>query len=85
MLGQKLDYELDSLGSRMQEVEESVDDFERRVLDIEANVKGLVTEEKKEQQPAWYERWLPFMQGPKGVAQAEEEEEPDPGPDPGSS
>ncbi|KAK5099093.1 hypothetical protein LTR70_001243 [Exophiala xenobiotica] len=73
MLGQKLDYELDSLGSRMQEVEESVDDFERRVLDIEANVKALVTVEEKEQQPAWYERWLAYMWAQKGVPPIEEE------------
>lgn len=79
MLGQKLDYELDSLGSRMQEVEESVDDFERRVLDIEASVKTLVTEEEKEQLPAWYERWLPFRKATKVVSSSEQGEDPDPG------
>ncbi|KAJ9651847.1 hypothetical protein H2198_008879 [Neophaeococcomyces mojaviensis] len=49
MLGQKLDYELDSLQSRMQEVEESVDDFERRVMDIEASVRTLLAERQKEE------------------------------------
>jgi len=73
MLGQKLDYELDSLGSRMHEVEESVDDFERRVLNIEANVKALVTQEEKDRQPAWYERWLPFRKVQNGVPPTEEE------------
>lgn len=58
MLGQKLDYEVDSLQSRMQEVEESVDDFERRVLDIENSIKLLVSHEEKPHQPAWYERWF---------------------------
>lgn len=58
MLGQKLDYELDSLQSRMQEVEESVDDFERRVMDIEASVRTLLAERQKEEikRPGWWER-----------------------------
>lgn len=60
MLGQKLDYELASLGSRMHEVEESVDDFERRVVDIEASVKTLIAEDEAEKRPPWYERWFPF-------------------------
>ncbi|KIW69122.1 hypothetical protein PV04_05016 [Phialophora macrospora] len=41
MLGAKLDYELNSLQSRLQEVEDGVDDFERNVLAIEARVKEL--------------------------------------------
>lgn len=57
MLGQKLDYELDSLQARMQEVEESVEDFEKRVLDIETTVKALVAEPEV-RQPFWYERIL---------------------------
>lgn len=78
MLGQKLDYELNSLGSRMQEVEESVDDFERRVLDIEGHVKALVTVEVKEQQPAWYERWLAYIWARKDVQALEKADtEPD--------
>lgn len=59
MLGQKLDYELDSLQARMQEVEESVEDFEKRVLDIETSVKALVVEPEV-RQPVWYERVLRF-------------------------
>ena len=58
-LGQKLDYELDSLASRMQEVEEYVDDFEHRVVEIEASVKTLISQEEKDQRPSWYERWWP--------------------------
>ena len=58
MLGQKLDYEIDSLQSRMQEVEESVDDFERRVLDIEANVKALVARGEHQEHVKWYQRWF---------------------------
>lgn len=41
MLGAKMDYELDGLQSRLQEVEDAVDDFERSVLAIEARVKEL--------------------------------------------
>lgn len=59
LLGQKLDYELDSLQSRMQEVEEGVDDFEKRVLDIESSVKALVAEPEV-RQPLWYERILRY-------------------------
>jgi len=61
----------------MQEVEESVDDFKRHVLDIEASVKTLVTEEEKEQLPAWYERWLPFRRASKVVPLSEQAEKPD--------
>lgn len=59
MLGQKLDYELDSLQARMQEVEESVEDFEKRVVDIETSVRALVVEPEV-RQPFWYERILRF-------------------------
>lgn len=58
MLGQKLDYEMDSLQSRMQEVEEGVDDFERQVLHIEASVKALIADKEKPEQKVWYERWF---------------------------
>lgn len=59
MLGQKLDYELDSLQARMQEVEESVEDFEKRVVDIETSVRALVVEPEV-RQSFWYERILRF-------------------------
>ena len=63
MLGQKLDYEMGSLGDRMQEVEESIDDFERRVLDIEASVQILIAAEEKEKRPAWYQSWFGLGKG----------------------
>ncbi|ETI25236.1 hypothetical protein G647_04609 [Cladophialophora carrionii CBS 160.54] len=41
MLGAKMDYELNSLQSRLQEVEDGVNDFERNVVAIESRVKEL--------------------------------------------
>lgn len=74
MLGQKLDYEVDSLQSRMQEVEESVDDFERRVFDIERSIKLLVAQEEKPHSPAWYHRWFGIKQHQAASEQDREEE-----------
>ncbi|KAK5074918.1 hypothetical protein LTR64_001123 [Lithohypha guttulata] len=73
MLGQKLDYEIDSLQSRMHEVEESIDDFERRVMDIEASIRVLVAQEEKPRQASWYERWLTFGRTTKMVEQERKE------------
>ncbi len=62
MLGAKMDYELDSLQSRLQEVEDGVDDFERNVLAVEARVKELNGDNasKGTYQP-WTARVLKFM------------------------
>jgi len=57
MLGAKLDYELGSMQSRMQEVEDGVDDFERNVIAIEAKVKELIGDESRHSVP-WYQRLL---------------------------
>ena len=42
MLGAKLDYELNALNSRVEEVEDGVGEFERAVVHIEARVEELV-------------------------------------------
>lgn len=42
MLGAKLDYELNALSSRVEEVEDGVTEFERAVVHIEARVEELV-------------------------------------------
>jgi hypothetical protein len=55
MLGAKLDYELDALQSRMQEVEDGVDDFERNVAAIEAKVRQLIGDENGHSAP-WFQR-----------------------------
>lgn len=60
MLGAKMDYELDSLHSRLQEVEDGVDDFERSVIAIETRVKELIGEEKQSAAP-WLQRLFNFM------------------------
>ena len=60
MLGAKLDYELGSVQSRMQEVEDGVDDFERNVLAIEAKVKELIGDESGQSVP-WYQKLLTSM------------------------
>lgn len=74
MLGQKLDYEMDSLQSRMQEVEEGVDNFERQVLNIEASVKSLVADKEKPEQKAWYERWFGVRSGQKSEKSQQEDQ-----------
>jgi hypothetical protein len=62
MLGAKMDYELNSLQSRLQEVEDGVDDFERNVLAIEARVKELNGENGvQETQQPWIARVLKFL------------------------
>ena len=45
VLGQKLDYELNSLQSRIQEVEDGLKEFDRNVTEIEARVRELVDED----------------------------------------
>jgi len=57
MLGAKLDYELNTLHSRMQEVEDSVGEFERSILAIEARVRGLIGAEGHNSIP-WFQRLL---------------------------
>ncbi|OAP58608.1 hypothetical protein AYL99_07698 [Fonsecaea erecta] len=62
MLGAKMDYELDSLQSRLQEVEDGVDDFERNVVLIEARARELNGEnEGTPASPSWMARMLNFL------------------------
>ena len=61
MLGAKMDYELDSVQSRLQEVEDGVGDFERNVLAIEARVKELSGEDGGQRATTpWLARILAF-------------------------
>ncbi|EXJ89824.1 hypothetical protein A1O3_02891 [Capronia epimyces CBS 606.96] len=64
MLGAKMDYELDSLQSRLQEVEDGVDDFERSVVAIETRVKELIGGEKQNAVP-WIQRLFSFRKSRK--------------------
>lgn len=60
MLGAKMDYELDSLQSRLQEIEDGVDDFERNVLVVEARVKELIGARRQASVP-WVQRVFNFV------------------------
>jgi len=60
MLGAKMDYELDSLQSRLQEVEDGVDDFERSVVAIEARVSELLGE-GSQNRVSWIQRLFNFV------------------------
>ncbi|KAL9620435.1 MAG: hypothetical protein Q9160_005020 [Pyrenula sp. 1 TL-2023] len=55
VLGQKLDYELNALESRVIEVEDGIAEFERGIVDIEGRVDELV-EDPKSQESWWV--WL---------------------------
>ena len=57
MLGAKLDYELNALNSRVEEVEDGVTEFERAVVHIEARVDELVDDGNKKN--SW---WL-YLKG----------------------
>lgn len=54
MLGAKLDYELNALNSRIEEVQDGVTDFERAVVHIEARVDKL-TEDEGERESCWWD------------------------------
>jgi hypothetical protein len=57
MLGAKLDYELNALQSRMQEVEDGVAEFERSVIAIEGRVKELAGDDQEESY-GWFQRLM---------------------------
>lgn len=58
MLGAKLDYELNALQSRVQEVEDGVGEFERSVVDIESRVKEMMEHENTNRNFERWGRWL---------------------------
>ncbi|KAL4806889.1 hypothetical protein BDV18DRAFT_120962 [Aspergillus unguis] len=53
MLGAKLDYELQALESKVEDVETGLGEFERHVDDIELRVKALVRGEEEKQNYSW--------------------------------
>jgi len=53
VLGQKLDYEVNALQSRVQEVEDGVNEFERNITDIEARMRELVDTDDTNQTTSW--------------------------------
>ncbi|KAE8379129.1 hypothetical protein BDV26DRAFT_280534 [Aspergillus bertholletiae] len=56
MLGAKLDYELNVLGSKVEEVETGLGEFERHIEEIETRVKTLVRGEEENQNCSWLSR-----------------------------
>lgn len=63
MLGAKLDYELNALQSRVQEVEDGVGEFERSVVDIESRVKEMMGHESTNRNFERWGRWLLRLSG----------------------
>jgi hypothetical protein len=57
MMSAKLDYELNVLGSRVEDVETSLGEFERHVDDIELRIKTLVRGVEEKQNDSWLS-WL---------------------------
>ena len=60
VLGQKLDYEVNALQSRVQEVEDGVDEFEKTVTEIERRVRDLVDDDGPVH-VGWFFRVLNFF------------------------
>ncbi|KAL1881646.1 hypothetical protein Plec18167_003244 [Paecilomyces lecythidis] len=63
MLGAKLDYELNVLESRVEDVEAGLEEFERHVIEIETRMKDLVQGEKGHNNSwfSWMSRTLEHM------------------------
>ncbi|EEH38024.2 hypothetical protein PAAG_00945 [Paracoccidioides lutzii Pb01] len=53
LLGAKLDYEINVLQSRIEDVELSVSDFERHIVGLENRVRDLVKDEKRKARKSW--------------------------------
>ncbi|KAF7589847.1 hypothetical protein BBP40_003605 [Aspergillus hancockii] len=62
MMSAKLDYELNVLGSKVEDVETSLGEFERHVDDIEIRIKTLVRGEEEKQNDSWIS-WLGRLTG----------------------
>lgn len=52
LLGAKLDYELDVLGSKVEDVESGISEFERHVIDIESRI-GAIKGERQKDSNSW--------------------------------
>ena len=53
LLGAKMDYELNVLGSKVDEVETGVGEFERHIIEMETRVKTLIQGEEEKQSNSW--------------------------------
>jgi phage shock protein A len=57
-LGEQLEYEVNTLATKVEDVEDGVADFERQVLDVEARVGTLEAEEAREGWLQWASRFF---------------------------
>lgn len=62
LMGAKLDYELNVLGSKVEEVESGVGEFERHVVEMESRVKTLIQGEEEKESTSWLS-WLGRLTG----------------------
>ncbi|KAI9931664.1 hypothetical protein ASPWEDRAFT_103827 [Aspergillus wentii DTO 134E9] len=53
LMGAKLDYELNVLGSKVEDVESGLGEFERHVIEIETRVQALIQGEEEKQSTSW--------------------------------
>jgi len=56
VLGAKLDYELNALESRIEDVEDGVADFEKSIVEIESRIDDLVSQGPTSGSRSWF-RW----------------------------
>ncbi|GIJ84463.1 hypothetical protein Asppvi_003310 [Aspergillus pseudoviridinutans] len=61
MMGAKLDYELNVLESKVEDVESGLAEFERHVLELETRMKGLIKREDEKQSNSWLSRLGRFI------------------------
>ncbi|RMZ87086.1 hypothetical protein DV736_g5689, partial [Chaetothyriales sp. CBS 134916] len=61
VLASKLDYELNALQSRLQEVEDGIGEFERSVQAVEARVRELAGAQQATRGEAWWKRLLGIL------------------------
>lgn len=57
LLGAKLDYELNVLESKVEDMEEGLTDYERHIVNVETRVKGLLKGEEEQSSISWME-WI---------------------------
>ncbi|PKX89512.1 putative Sin3 complex subunit (Stb2) [Aspergillus novofumigatus IBT 16806] len=61
MMGAKLDYELNVLESKVEDVESGLGEFERHVLELETRMKGLIKNEEEKKSNSWLSRLGRFV------------------------
>ncbi|KAF7116991.1 hypothetical protein CNMCM5793_005638 [Aspergillus hiratsukae] len=61
LMGAKLDYELNVLESKVEDVESGLGEFERHVMELETRMKGLIKSEEEKQSNSWLSRLGRFV------------------------